>query len=347
MNDDVRQAVADLLLSIPTHSAGGWSEPEARNVFRRLVDEEWTHVGLSEDLGGSGGDIGDAAAVATACAASAHLLPLPDMVIVTNTVLEMAQLRLPITVECALPLAAAATTDRSGGLNVEVDRVPWGRWASHFLVLAPDSGAAAVHLVDAATAEITPGCNLAQEPRDRVTVAGAQPVTSARIERSVDDVMGQIHLAGALARSIQIASACESVLSMSVAYCSERRQFGRRLTDFQAVQQELASLNGESVAARAAVDHALDAVTAGDLLPVARIAAAKVRTGLAAGQAARSAHQLHGAIGITQEYALHSYTCALWSWRDEYGGESHWAASLLAEMMSNVPANPWERLTAV
>lgn len=348
MNDEVRQTVADLLHSIPTQGEGSWSESGAREVFQRLVGEGWARVGLSEDLGGSGGDIRDAASVAAACAASAHLLPLPDMVIAAGRVLELAQMPLPAEVECALPLADAATVDSGGGLHVQAHRVPWGRWASHFLVLTGDHDGTTVHLVDAANADISAGCNLAEEPRDEVTLNGALPTASVRTHQAVDDVIHQVQLAGALTRSIQIAAASEFVLKLSSTYCSHRQQFGRPLVDFQAVQQEMAALKGEAAAAGAAVDHALDALALdSSTLPGAPIATAKVRTGMAAGQAARSAHQLHGAIGITLEYPLHRYTRALWSWRDEYGGESDWAASLLVETMSDDPASPWERLTAV
>jgi acyl-CoA dehydrogenase len=347
VNEDVRHAVADLLGSIAIEN-GKWSEVRARNVFQRLASEGWTRVGLPEELGGAGGGIDEAGAVATACAASVHQLPLADMVIATGRCLELAQLPLPADAECALPLAVVAQADSSGGLHVQVPRVPWGRWASHFLVVSGGRDATMAHLVDAAHASIAPGSNLAEEPRDEVVLSGAPATTSVHIDRPVDDVIHQVHLAGALTRSVQIAAASQAVLELCSTYCSQRRQFGRRLAGFQAVQQELAALKGEAAAAAAAVDHALSAVVLDrSSLPSAPIAAAKARAGMAAGAAALSAHQLHGAIGITLEYPLHRHTRALWSWRDEWGDEFHWAAALLAELVPDGSAGPWERLTAV
>ena len=58
------------------------------------------------------------------------------------------------------------------------------------------------------------------------------------------------------------------------------------------------------------------------------IAAAKARVGQAAGMVAASAHQLHGAMGFTQEHSLHHSTRRLWAWRDEYGSEGEWAEKL-------------------
>ena len=35
------------------------------------------------------------------------------------------------------------------------------------------------------------------------------------------------------------------------------------------------------------------------------------------------AHQVHGAIGFTDRYALHHATLRLWAWREEFGNEAH------------------------
>jgi acyl-CoA dehydrogenase len=39
---------------------------------------------------------------------------------------------------------------------------------------------------------------------------------------------------------------------------------------------------------------------------------------------AAACHQVHGAIGFTQEHVLHYFTRRLWSWRDEFGSEAWW-----------------------
>ena len=55
---------------------------------------------------------------------------------------------------------------------------------------------------------------------------------------------------------------------------------------------------------------------------------AKSRTGEAAGKGAEIAHQVHGAMGYTREHNLHYSTRRLWSWRDEFGNETHWQSRL-------------------
>jgi alkylation response protein AidB-like acyl-CoA dehydrogenase len=128
----------------------------------------------------------------------------------------------------------------------------------------------------------------------------------------------------ALARAGQMAGAISAALTLSVEYTRQRQQFGKPLATFQAIQQQLAVLAEEAAACRAAAAaaaaHALDRGDASF-----EIACAKLRANIAAGQAASIAHQVHGAIGFTKEYALQKFTRRLWAWRSEYGNDRYWA----------------------
>jgi len=203
--------------------------------------------------------------------------------------------------------------------------VPWASWASHLLVPVADDSAAGpgttLVLVRADAATLTPGRNVADEPRDDVVVDAA-PVATARIEAPLADVLLRIELTGALTRSVQISAALARLVPLTTMHVRDRIQFGRPLLQFQAVQQSLAELAAEASAARAITDSAVAA--AGTSRAPALIAAAKTRASLAAGAGARIAHQLHGAIGVSQEHALHRYSRPLWSWRDEFGNEAAW-----------------------
>jgi hypothetical protein len=59
------------------------------------------------------------------------------------------------------------------------------------------------------------------------------------------------------------------------------------------------------------------------------------------GRAATIAHQVHGAIGFTDEHVLHRFTLRLWSWRDEFGTEEEWASVLGGLLKEKL----WETLT--
>src|SRR3546814_1067112 len=58
------------------------------------------------------------------------------------------------------------------------------------------------------------------------------------------------------------------------------------------------------------------------------------------------AHQVHGAIGFTYEHALHFATRRLWSWRAEFGAESHWAELLGRAAIRRGADRLWPDLTA-
>ena len=65
-----------------------------------------------------------------------------------------------------------------------------------------------------------------------------------------------------------------------------------------------------------------------------------------AGLGAGIAHQCHGAIGFTYEHSLHFVTRRLWSWRAEFGGESHWSLELGREVAARGAEALWPHLTS-
>ncbi len=59
----------------------------------------------------------------------------------------------------------------------------------------------------------------------------------------------------------------------------------------------------------------------------------------------RRAHQVHGAIGVTEEYLLQQYTRRAWAWRDEFGSERHWA-QVLAATATHADGGMWELISS-
>ena len=120
-------------------------------------------------------------------------------------------------------------------------------------------------------------------------------------------------------------------------------QFGRPLGKFQAVQQSLASFACEAAAANCAAMGAAQALDRGDA--EFELAAAKLRANRAVEVGTTVAHQVHGAIGFTQEYGLHPLTRRLWQWRSEFGNDSHWSGKLGARVIARGADAFWSDLT--
>lgn len=139
----------------------------------------------------------------------------------------------------------------------------------------------------------------------------------------------------ALGRCLQICAALEAALDLSLQYVQDRRQFGRPLAKFQAIQHSLAIAAEETAAANAITDLALACMVregcAGAGLPALLDAGALV-LGRAVEVVYDASHQAHGAIGFTREYALHRHSLNLLRWRDQLhrlrGGESRCAERL-------------------
>lgn len=130
--------------------------------------------------------------------------------------------------------------------------------------------------------------------------------------------------ANAALTAARMAGACRRVLDITMAHVTTRQQFGRPLSAFQALQQQLAVMAEDVAAARMAAFIGL----AGPGFDPARSAVAKLRAGEAAHRVAAMAHQMHGAIGATLEYDLQLWVRALKGWQLAHGSDSYWAMVL-------------------
>jgi acyl-CoA dehydrogenase len=236
--------------------------------------------------------------------------------------------------EGAMMVAPASPKDRialsaDGTLSGRARGVPFARDARHIAVLAQGAGCVSIALVAANACRIEAGLNLASDGNDTVTFNNARPVTVKPAPKGVDQT--SLMLMGAVARSLQIAGALESMLNISVRYSNERVAFEKKISKFQAVQHNLARLAGETAAAMTAASSAADTIAnaAGfDDAVFLEATAAKIRCAEAAEKGAAIAHQVHGAIGYTLEHILHRYTMRALAWRDDFGNESYWAVEL-------------------
>lgn len=157
--------------------------------------------------------------------------------------------------------------------------------------------------------------------------------------------------AGALLRSAQMAGAAQGLVERTVAYCSERRQFGRPIAKFQAVQQQMAELAGYAACMQAASQQAFAAVQQHGMPESEEgpawlaVAIAKCRCSELVHPVTQIAHGVHGAIGFTEEMGLQHFSLPLWRWRAEYGRDTDWAEAVGRRAIAAGPAAAWAALT--
>ncbi|HJS11249.1 acyl-CoA dehydrogenase family protein [Sphingopyxis sp.] len=146
-----------------------------------------------------------------------------------------------------------------------------------------------------------------------------------------------------------MAGAMGRALALSIDHVNMRQQFGRPLGKFQAVQQSLAVMACEVravEAAAAALATRLDAVSLDPSAADFEIAAAKLRANRAVGVLTAIAHQVHGAIGFTEEYDLHRVTVPLMRWRGAHGNDAYWAERLGRQAAGFGGRGLWDAMTA-
>ncbi len=293
---------------------GLWAEVEALGLPLALAPEA---------LGGAG--LGWEDAVAVWQVLGRHAAPVP----------------LAEGMAAAGLLGAAGIAPPAGPIALVVPGeagLAWGRRAGHAASAAGDR--VALHQL----AQVEPGSGpVARLPMDRATLGA--PVASAAMPAALGPEAA-LH-AGALLHAALIAGAVEAVLAMTVDYANTRKQFGRAIGGFQAVQQLLAQVAGEVAAAGVAASHAGRAAARRGLGAAGfEIGCAKVVAGEAAGKVAAIAHQVHAAIGFTDDHPLHLFTRRLWAWRDACGAERAWARRIGQVALDRGGAALWPDLTA-
>ncbi|MEQ9518810.1 MAG: acyl-CoA dehydrogenase family protein [Parvibaculum sp.] len=311
-------------------------------LWQALEENGLTRLMASEERGGGGGNWGDAFILLTAQGRHAAPVPLAETLVAT-WLLDRAGLELP---DGPLTLLTGLTGDgekASAKVSAKVSgtakNVPWGNQATHGVAIIGEGAHAHLALVPLAAAKKTNALNTAREPR--VTCQfDAVTVTIAPVGQS-----GAMDLWGALMRSCLMAGGLQTLLKASVDYANERKQFGKPIGKFQAIQQQLAVLATQTAAAVAIAGHAAERASESDDVAF-EIAVAKSRIDDAVNIATSISHQVHGAIGFTYEHTLHLTTRRLWSWRAEFGSGRDWAKRLGRETIERGGDALWTYVTA-
>jgi acyl-CoA dehydrogenase len=323
--------------------ATGWA-PE---LWDALATAGLTTVGVPESAGGSGGDLSDVCTLVAAAGRYAVPLPLAETAMLGGWLADRAGLTLPAgPLSVAVPRADDWLRLDGSTLAGRLTRVPWAtRVTAVVAVVADGGGREHVVLIDPALARVTPGRNLAGEPRDTLEVADLR-LGADQVAPVAEGTAAELVVRGALARALAMAGAMEAVTQLTLGYAGERRQFGRPIAAFQAVGQRLVRLAEEAEAAGLAAEVAAQRYAQVGMGASREIAIAKVTAGRSAAEVAAHAHQVHGAMGMTQEYRLHLSTRRLWVWRHVWGSPRHWASVLGGELVAGGAAGLWEAVAS-
>lgn len=308
------------------------------NLWREVQDMGITLAMCREELGGAG--LGWAASEASLRLLGAHACPAPvGEALLSGWLLDQADLEVP---QGILTLSDAEfRLDSNGRLHGTDSALPWLPVASHVVLGAKRGNARYLCLLSADQGQRAVVDTLDRLPCARYQLDGVLPLQMVQTP-----TLGELGLRPYLAtlRSIQIAGALNQVLDLCVEYANTRIQFGKPIGKFQAIQQMIAELAAQAAAAQVAGLYAARQIDAGNSEQGAAVA--KSLVGRSATRAAAIAHQVFGAIGVTDEHSLHYYTRRLWQWRADAGSEHWWSERLGQQTLQSEGANLWTRITA-
>ena len=186
-------------------------------------------------------------------------------------------------------------------------------------LLLQDRATGALHLVDPAATVLTPVATV--DGARRAATVDWQPAP----ESLVADDPAAVALAldrGAFGAAAVLVGLGQRMLDLTVAYVTERRQFGVPIGSFQAVKHHLADALKELAFARPAVYRAAHSLATGADTRARDVAMAKAMASDAAWFVGRRALQCHGAIGYTVEHDLQLYLKRTWALSKAWGDAS-------------------------
>jgi alkylation response protein AidB-like acyl-CoA dehydrogenase len=137
---------------------------------------------------------------------------------------------------------------------------------------------------------------------------------------------------GALACAAQQLGVCQRLVEMAVEYACQRKQFGKPIGSFQAIKHMLANIQVRLEYARPVVYRAAHSVARNTQHRAVDVSMAKSAASEAAGEAAKVALQVYGALGYTWEQDLHIWMRRAWSLESAWGSAA-WHRARVAEVI--------------
>lgn len=213
------------------------------------------------------------------------------------------------------PSKVATTAERSGNgfkLNGKKTFVAEGHVADMLIVSARTAGSEAE--AEGITLFLVPrdAAGVSVERSDMVDSRNSARVTLDNVEVTADAVLGEVDGglktlegvldAGRAGLSAEMSGSAQQCLETTANYLKERKQFGAIIGTFQALQHRAAHLYSEVELGKSVVLKALQTLDAAPDHAAILVCAAKAKMGQVAQLATQEALQMHGGIGMTDEY---------------------------------------------
>ncbi|MHC2434680.1 acyl-CoA dehydrogenase family protein [Bradyrhizobium sp. USDA 4451] len=155
---------------------------------------------------------------------------------------------------------------------------------------------------------------LAVERTAMVDSHNAARIVFDNVEVNADGVLGEVDQGFALLEGVlnigrgavasEMVGLSDEVFGRTVTYLKERKQFGKAIGEFQALQHRAAQLYIDIEITRAAVLKALQALDADLGKAGTAVAVAKARAGTTATLAVQEGVQMHGGMGMTDQFDI-------------------------------------------
>jgi len=333
MQDLIAQSIRTLLGDISTPDVIRNAEAlrtHDSELWGSFVESGFDLALVPESLGGSGLRFSDVGAIPRACGYFAAPVPLSETMLARGLAAAAGK-SLPVG-SVALGLAS----EREG--QIMAQGVAWGASAEYVLILGVEASVPKAMLLRTSDSQLVPHAGLSPSGETDMIWQG----TDALYVWELPEGAEPLRICAAMA-CIQAAGAMERVLDTSIRYVQERSQFGRPISGFQAIQQQLAVIAEDVFAARMASSWLCDSPW---VLPrMEAVPAAKVVISEAAARVSALAHAVHGAMGITLEYELHLFTKRLLRWRGLAGTEAYWSR-LVGQQLITAGIFTWEQVRA-
>lgn len=315
--NEISQVLND---SVSTMMARHGNGPDDRDALLNAFDEAGLPLALlPENMGGVGLPLSDAAGIVRQVAA--HATPLP-------------------VVELLMAPAAAARA----GLDTAATTIGLMRGTSTAVpAIAGVRNALILDVAENALIELPINrdghifADIAGEPWRKIT---SEQLASGQRIALPDGEAATLARAAALLTAAASVAGMQKCLSLASEHSNERKQFGRTLSKFQAVQDRLATSSIEMRVTEAALDWTLALVDAGICKEIDWLSV-KVQSAVASGLVASDTHQVLGALGFTEEFTLHRFTKRILAWRNHWGRQAELEMRIAGLVMQDEPSGLW------